>query len=204
MGGELWVESEVGKGSRFHFTLKLARCRDQQEQANARAGVIEIDEPVSGQRPAEKKPPQNKSAKRLLLAEDNPDNQKITIHFLTKGGYQVELVDNGRAAVEAAATGKYDLILMDIYMPEMDGFEATKAIRIMEKQHGREPVPIIAFTAHAVDGYRDKCIEHEMNDYIAKPVRKKELLQVLAKWCAPHSQTILVDDKTGVKTGSQS
>jgi PAS domain S-box-containing protein len=121
-----------------------------------------------------------KHSARILLAEDNPVNQKLAKMVLTKGGYQVEVANNGREAVEkyTKAPEAFDLIFMDIQMPQMDGMKATKAIR----DKGFETVPIVAMTAHAMKGDREKCLEAGMDDYIPKPVKRELVFAMLEKW----------------------
>ena len=123
---------------------------------------------------------------RILLAEDYPTNQQVTLRHLRGAGYEVDLAENGRQAVEAFKRKHYHLILMDIQMPEMDGYGATKEIRKLETHSSAaqplDHVPIIAMTAHAMNGYREKCLEAEMDDYIAKPLRRKDLLSIVEKW----------------------
>jgi len=121
-----------------------------------------------------------KHSVRILLAEDNPVNQKLAKIMLTKAGYQVEVANNGKEAVEryTASPKDFDLIFMDVQMPEMDGLEATKAIR----QGGFDSVPIVAMTAHAMKGDREKCLEAGMDDYITKPIKREVVFEVLEKW----------------------
>ena len=123
---------------------------------------------------------------RILLAEDYPTNQQVALRHLRGAGYQVDLAGNGRRAVEAFKQKHYHLILMDIQMPEMDGYGATREIRKLETRNPEQStiqrVPIIAMTAHAMQGYRERCLEAEMDDYIAKPLRRKELLSMVDKW----------------------
>jgi two-component system sensor histidine kinase/response regulator len=125
---------------------------------------------------------------RILLAEDNPTNQKLAVHILEKMGHAVDAVTDGRMAIEALGRQCYDLILMDVQMPEMDGFEATRAIREREREE-RHPaadaaarIPIIAMTAHAMSGDREKCLKSGMDDYISKPVDPDILSAKLAQW----------------------
>ncbi|MBW2109605.1 MAG: response regulator, partial [Deltaproteobacteria bacterium] len=119
---------------------------------------------------------------RILVAEDYPTNQQVVVRHLESAGYRVDLAENGRQAVEAYRREAHDLILMDIQMPEMDGYAATEAIRRIEGGGGRTPV--VAMTAHAIKGYREKCLKAGMDDYITKPLRRKELLSMVRKWTA--------------------
>jgi CheY-like chemotaxis protein len=113
---------------------------------------------------------------RILLAEDNPTNQKFAVRAIEKAGHSVVVANNGREAVEALAQESYDLVLMDVHMPEMDGFEATRTIR--ERERGAEPLrrtPIIAMTANAMKGDRERCFEVGMDGYVSKPVKRQTL-----------------------------
>jgi two-component system sensor histidine kinase/response regulator len=115
---------------------------------------------------------------KILLAEDNAINAKVTKILLEKKGHTVTGASNGRQALTQWESGSYDLILMDVQMPEMDGFEATKRIRDIEKKNGNH-VPIIAMTAHAMKGDREKCLEMGMDGYVSKPIRAEELYQAI-------------------------
>jgi len=121
-----------------------------------------------------------KRAARILLAEDNPVNQKLAKVMLSKAGYQVTVVENGKAALKTVVEQPYnfDLVLMDVMMPEMDGLEATRSIR----EAGFGEIPIIAMTAGAMEGDRDRCIEAGMNDYMSKPVKRELVYEMLEKW----------------------
>ena len=120
---------------------------------------------------------------RILLVEDYPTNQQVAIKHLESGGYSVDLAENGAQAVQAFLQEKYDLVLMDVQMPVMDGYDATRRIRMAELDASREAnTPIIAMTAHALKGYREKCIEAGMDDYITKPVKRNSLLAMVEKW----------------------
>ncbi|MFQ5649521.1 MAG: response regulator [bacterium] len=131
---------------------------------------------------------------RILLVEDNPDNQRLAKKILQKAGYQVDVADNGQLAVDAVEEFHYDLILMDIQMPVKDGFEATKEIRLLERRLQEERIPIIALTAHALHGYREECLRQDMDDYLTKPIKKKLLLETLKKWIDPRPTILVVDD----------
>ncbi len=124
------------------------------------------------------------SNQRVLVAEDNPINQKLAAILLNKAGYSVDAVENGLQVVEKAKEGKYNAILMDVQMPEMDGFEATRRIR--EWEGGTHPrIPIIAMTAHAMKGDRGRCLAAGMDDYVPKPLEIHILLDVLDRWLEP-------------------
>ena len=118
---------------------------------------------------------------RILLAEDNPINQKLAVTLLQKAGYSVDAVENGAHAVEKAKVDSYNAILMDVQMSEMDGFEATGLIREWEQETGKH-TPIIAMTAHALSGDRERCIEAGMDDYLSKPLEPKVFFSMLERW----------------------
>ena len=143
---------------------------------------------------------------RILLAEDNPVNQKLAETMLTKAGYHVDVVNNGKEALKkyAAQIDWYDLVFMDVQMPEMDGLKATRAIRAHEKEMGwkrspekakpvdalakapsRPHIPIVAMTAHALKGDREKCLKAGMDDYISKPIRREKVFEIAKKWVFP-------------------
>ncbi len=119
---------------------------------------------------------------RILLAEDNPVNQKVALRMLAKKGISCDVVSNGSDAVDRVAEKPYDLILMDCQMPEMDGYAATKAIRQAEKNQGHGHIPIVAMTANAMEGDRERCLAAGMDDYLSKPVSARLLIETLARW----------------------
>jgi CheY-like chemotaxis protein len=115
---------------------------------------------------------------KVLLAEDSLVNQKLAIALLEGQGHEVTLVNNGKEAISATAARKFDVVLMDVQMPEMDGLEATSQIRAREQQTGQR-VPIIAMTAHALKGDRDRCLFAGMDSYVSKPIRAEELFKAI-------------------------
>jgi CheY-like chemotaxis protein len=123
---------------------------------------------------------QKRRAIHILLAEDDPVNRKLVVTVLERAGFSSHAFDNGQKAIQALKDKDYDLILMDIQMPEMNGFEATKAIRQMEKQGNH--TPIIAMTAHAMKGDKEKCLKAGMDDYISKPIKPQSLIDTIERW----------------------
>jgi CheY-like chemotaxis protein len=119
---------------------------------------------------------------RILLAEDNTTNQKVALKILMKFGYNADTVNNGKEALKALEMIPYDLVLMDCQMPEMDGYEATGEIRNPRSKVLNHQIPVIAMTAHAMKGDREKCLETGMDDYLCKPVNPQELNDMLEKW----------------------
>jgi CheY-like chemotaxis protein len=121
---------------------------------------------------------------RILLAEDNIINRELATGILTRRGHSLVHAVNGREAVDVACAGTFDLIFMDVQMPEMDGFEATRRIRALEQADGGHPTPIVAMTAHAMTGDRERCLAAGMDDYISKPLDKIALFALLARVAA--------------------
>ena len=148
--------------------------------------------PQSSRIAAPSPPASDRPGLRILLAEDNPVNQMLVLFLLEKQGHQISTAINGKEAVAALETQPCDLVLMDVQMPEMDGFEATKIIRTREGRSGRH-VPIIAMTAHAMKGDRERCLAAGMDSYVAKPIQAKELLQAIEPFIPAAAQSEQTD-----------
>jgi two-component system sensor histidine kinase/response regulator len=132
---------------------------------------------------------------RILLAEDNLVNQRLATRLLEKRGHSVVVASNGLEAVASFERDRPDLILMDVQMPEMDGLEATAAIRAEEKSTGNH-VPIVALTAHAMKGDREKCLAIGMDGYLTKPIRPQELDEVLENYVAKRLEAVTAQEST--------
>ena len=166
MGGQIGLESEPGRGSTLWFVLPLLRA--------ASPTVVEQVKTASIIRPGV----------RVLVAEDNAINQKVARKFLEEHGCVVEFADNGVEALARVGERAYDVVFMDCQMPQMDGYEATRQIRQLAHRTG---LPIVAMTAHAMQGDREKCLEAGMSDYLSKPLQREALAAVLARWTTPQS-----------------
>jgi signal transduction histidine kinase/CheY-like chemotaxis protein len=163
MGGEIWVESTHGRGSRFYFTVLLKAVDTPSTLMDVATGGA-LHAPL---------PPL-----RILLAEDNVINQKLAVRLLQGHGHVVVVAQNGKEALAYLEESSFDLVLMDVQMPEMDGYRATSAIRRQEQNTLRH-VPIIAMTAHAMKGDREQCLEAGMDGYVAKPINSATLFQTI-------------------------
>ncbi|MCF6147785.1 MAG: response regulator [Candidatus Kuenenia sp.] len=163
MGGSIWVESEPNKGSTFSFAISFKPGKNA---------------------PARKEPLRSKtfsikSPLKILLVEDNKDNQTLILAYLNKSSLLIDTAENGQAALEKFVNTNYDLVLMDVEMPVMDGYTATKKIREWEKAKGKEPTPIIALTAHALSEHKEKSLAIGCTGHITKPIKKAHLIEII-------------------------
>ena len=177
MGGEIWVDSEIGRGSTFHFTARFGRPSRLPAPSEAAPREAEAPEPPAlaareAVRPLD-----------ILVAEDNVLSQQLVIRLLQRRGHRVKAVRDGREALAALEESPFDLILMDIQMPVMDGLQAAVRIR----QDGRwRNLPIVAVTAHAMKGDRERYLAAGLDDYLPKPIRSAALYELIERWAAPN------------------
>jgi PAS domain S-box-containing protein len=173
-------QGDAAKSRQVGITAYLVKPVKPNELKLALASVVPVEALPLTSTPAPTVTPAPRVPKlRILVAEDNPVNQRVAIRLLEKGGHAVTLANHGKEAVDAVERAAFDLILMDVQMPEMDGFEATQVIRQREADTGKH-IPIVAMTAHAMKGDRERCLAAGMDDYLAKPVQRSELERVLS------------------------
>jgi signal transduction histidine kinase/CheY-like chemotaxis protein/HPt (histidine-containing phosphotransfer) domain-containing protein len=179
MGGRIWVESRVGTGSTFHFTTRF-KVAEPVSLPEARAETRLFARPAA-------------RALKILVAEDNAINEVLIKELLTELGHNMTIAKNGKEAVAAFQRELWDLILMDVQMPQMDGLQATAVIRQTEQMRGKtSPTPIIALTAHAMAGDRERCLGAGMNDYLTKPIHIPDLVRAIDRF-APTAPAPAVD-----------
>jgi signal transduction histidine kinase/ActR/RegA family two-component response regulator len=169
MNGTIGADSEPGRGSTFWFEIPLPAVAVEPQRGGAR--VVHLSERRGAPDPA-----------LVLVVEDSPVNRLVAVRVLERCGFRAHVVNDGREALQALSTQRYDAVLMDCQMPDIDGYEATKELR--RREGGDRHTPVIAMTAHAMTGDRERCLEAGMDDYIAKPVRAQTLNDVLRRWIA--------------------
>ncbi len=214
MNGEIGVESEVEKGSTFWFTASFTKSGFIEEEVEENNLTEKVSEKVAvcpfrkiaektngnGHKSDEQQPIVDTSEVKILIADDNAVNQKVALLMLKSLGYRADVAENGVEVLDALRRRQYDIVLMDVQMPEMDGLEATRRIR-REWKDKKQP-RIIAMTANAMRGDREECLEAGMDDYLSKPVRKEELRDAVGKFSPPkikkeiESQEVESDDST--------
>lgn len=175
MQGEIAVESTVGEGSRFTFGIQAQPVEQHGVTASANE---DRQQPKTGS-------PASPPALRILVVDDLEDNREIVALFLKDRPYRLDMAENGLVALTTFQQTAYDLVLMDIQMPIMDGLETTMAIRKWEREQHRSPTPIIAFTAHALKEEQDKSLHAGCTAHLTKPIKKQALLTALATYARP-------------------
>jgi signal transduction histidine kinase/CheY-like chemotaxis protein/HAMP domain-containing protein len=192
MGGRIWLESKLGKGTQFHFTAQFKMPSTPLVHRNEKSST------VPSHCTQQTKSPQRQSL-HILLAEDNRINQQVASRMLKKMGHSVIIANHGEEALSHWSSSEFDLIFMDIQMPEMDGIAATKRIRNEERTTQRH-IPIIAMTAHAMKGDREVCLEAGMDEYITKPISSKRIEEAMALivtgWNAPGPENTTVEQQS--------
>jgi CheY-like chemotaxis protein len=180
MGGRIWLESEAGRGATFHFTASVA----SDESDAASSGGAPAARRTSGARD---------SQLRILVVDDVGVNRLVAARLLEKQGHFVKAVSNGREALAAIERDTFDVMLLDIEMPEMDGFEITRVLRAAETNTGRH-FPIVATTAHAMAGDRERCLQAGMDGYLSKPIDVAQMGQEIARVLTATSRASVVRD----------
>jgi len=178
MGGRIWVESQVGAGSHFHFTARFDGTSTNSVVNRPAADSPFVNPQPTADSPAAESVPRELAGRRILVAEDHPVNRKLVTKLLEKRSFIAEVAGNGEDVLRALETDTFDLILMDVQMPGMDGLQTAVAIRERERSTGRH-IPILAMTAHAMNRDREKCLQAGMDAYVSKPVSPGELYRAI-------------------------
>ncbi len=192
MGGSLGVSSKIKRGSTFYFTIPFIVSHDETARPGEQTTSKMNQKPDQGVRQSEK-------GQSILLVEDKPTNQKMTTLMLEKKGHRVTAAHNGREVLEILKSNRFDLIFMDIQMPEMDGFETTAHIRAAEKDIRH--IPIIAMTAFATEKDKERCLKAGMDSYISKPITPSELDKVIAEVRQPGYQDSPLQEEADTQEG---
>lgn len=196
MGGHIRVDTDLGAGSAFYFELPFSSA----ESEDSMVALATEDRPEGGHSIVRQNPTARmdlKDTPLALVVEDNEVNQRVACALLRRFGFKTISAENGEVAISLVTEGRhtYDLILMDCQMPVMDGYEAVRCIRAWESAQARKPLPIIALTADALPGTDHACRSAGMNDYLAKPVRKEKLRNVINRWLPIPDTDIGSDDE---------
>lgn len=177
MSGEMGVRSQIGKGSEFWFELSLPTISPSVIKDSSQESVISTN-------------PEGLSSMKILIVDDNKMNQTLVKAHLAKLNHNVDIACDGEQAIEKFKQHKYDLIFMDCQMPVMDGYLATQKIRAIEYREHREHTPIVALTANAIIGDKEKCLKAGMDDFISKPFKRDDLLKILLNWQPKYDQAL--------------
>jgi CheY-like chemotaxis protein len=167
MRGKIWAESQEGKGSDFHFTCVLEKSVEEDSLSATRVNNIED---CAGE-----------NVLKLLIVEDDEVSKIVIENLASRKGWEVILAENGKEAIDAYREQGFNVVLMDVQMPIFDGYKATRVIRPLENQKGIH-TPIIAMTAYALAGDREKCLESGMDDYLSKPIDADKFYATVEKW----------------------
>jgi signal transduction histidine kinase/CheY-like chemotaxis protein/ligand-binding sensor domain-containing protein/HPt (histidine-containing phosphotransfer) domain-containing protein len=177
-GGRIGLESQEGKGAKLWFTVRLIKPKGEQSELEVKANDNSESRVSSGFNNL------NRDV-RVLIAEDDLVNQRVIVGTLAKMGFQADVVNNGLEAIRAVGNGSYDVVLMDVQMPEMDGLEAARQIRSPQHAPASRTVPIIAVTAFPVGEYRERCLDAGMDDFLTKPIHPAALAAAISRWVTP-------------------
>jgi PAS domain S-box-containing protein len=175
MGGRLWVDSEPGRGSRFHFTAHL---EPPFPEAAEPSGLRDDSPAVAAPAPS----PHVRRISRILLVDDSDDNRALLGFYLKHTPYQLDMADNGAVALLKFQSSPYDLVIMDLQMPVLDGYEATRAIRHFEAERRQSPTPILALSAHAFDEKLERSLAEGCTGFLTKPVTREQLIAAIRKY----------------------